>query len=64
MSGTKIKSELDLVWGADEMAKLIGKSRRATYGMLEAGKLPARRVGNRWCISRKVLTEFFETAGQ
>lgn len=58
----KLESELNLIWGGTAIAKAIGKSRRATYGMLEAGTLPAKRVGGQWCVSRKTLAEFFEGA--
>lgn len=54
---------LDLIWGAEAIAKVIGQTRRATYHMLEAGELPARQVGKRrWVASRKELEEFFTSA--
>ncbi|WP_185982674.1 helix-turn-helix domain-containing protein [Aureimonas mangrovi] len=53
---------LDLVWGAAEIAKIIGRSPRATFGMLENGELPARKVSGRWVIERGKLVEFFTGA--
>ncbi|MBN9333270.1 MAG: DNA-binding protein [Devosia sp.] len=52
---------LDLVWGAAAIARVIGRSTKATYHMLEAGNLPARQVGRRWVASRKILEAFIET---
>lgn len=56
---TKIKTDLEILWGAERISQAIGKSRRATYGMLEAGTIPAKRIGGRWCISRAELSAFF-----
>jgi len=52
---------LDLLWGVREIAKTIGRSERATFYLLETGKIPpARRIGGRWCSSRAALRRFFE----
>ncbi|WP_173088937.1 DNA-binding protein [Devosia sp. 1635] len=54
---------LDLVWGARAIARLIGKTERATFAMLEAGYLPgARKVGIQWVVSRSALAEHFGVA--
>jgi hypothetical protein len=51
---------LDLVWGCKAIAKVIGRTERATYHMLETGELPCcRQVGQRWVASRKALEAFF-----
>ncbi|SKA26473.1 helix-turn-helix domain-containing protein [Consotaella salsifontis] len=50
---------LDLVWGIKAIAKLIGRTERATYAMCADGKLPARRVGERWVAKREALERFF-----
>lgn len=50
---------LDLIWGADDIAKVIGRSRRATFYLLDSGEIPARKVGGRWVIERTKLVEFF-----
>lgn len=53
----------DLVWGADAIAKAIGRSTRSTFHMLDSGELPARKVGGRWVAERnKLLSFFLETA--
>lgn len=51
---------LDIVWGAREIARLIGMTPKAVFHMLERGQIPARKVGRRWCASRAALREFFE----
>ncbi|MET3925973.1 helix-turn-helix domain-containing protein [Devosia sp. 2618] len=59
MKGQDNHEPLDLVWGAEGIAKVIGQTTRATYHMLEAGELPARQVGRRWVVSREALQAFF-----
>ncbi|MDX0127373.1 DNA-binding protein [Sinorhizobium meliloti] len=57
------KEKLDLIWGAEEIAALIGRSTRATFHMLDNGELPAKKVGGRWVAERGKLIRFFmETA--
>jgi hypothetical protein len=36
------------VWGARAMGRVIGKNPRQTFHLLNAGLLPARRVGKQW----------------
>lgn len=50
---------IELVWGGTEIAKLIGRSARATFHMLEKGELPAKKVGGRWVAERSKLIAFF-----
>ena len=45
----------DLVWGCAAIAKVIGRSERSTFHMLERRLLPAKRIGGRWCASRRRL---------
>jgi len=47
----------DVLWGAAEIGGAIGKAARATFHLLEAGHLPARKIGGRWCASRRKLLE-------
>ncbi|MBB3610982.1 DNA-binding protein [Rhizobium sp. BK602] len=56
-------NEIELVWGAEAIAKLIGRTTRATFHMLDNGELPAKKVGGRWVAERSKLIAFFmETA--
>ncbi|MBY3472070.1 helix-turn-helix domain-containing protein [Rhizobium laguerreae] len=52
-------NSIDLIWGAEAIAKLIGRSQRATFHMLDSGELPAKKVGGRWVAERSVLIRFF-----
>jgi len=45
----------DLCWGASNIAKEIGRTREATFHLLASGELPAKKVGGRWCASRRRL---------
>ncbi len=37
--------QLDLVWGIENIGKVIGRNVPQTYHMLKNGHLPARQVG-------------------
>ena len=52
--------DLGLIWGAAAIAAALGVTERACFHMLEAGKLPARKIGGRWVASRRKLIEHFE----
>ena len=49
----------ELIWGASAIAKEIGRTDRQTFGLLEKGILPAKKVNGRWVISRAKLIAFF-----
>lgn len=53
------ENELDLIWGAEEIGKFIGRGMQQTYYMLRTGQLPAKQVGERWVASRRKLVDFF-----
>lgn len=51
---------LDLVWGVEDIGKLIGRSYQQTYHMIRSGKLPmVKQVGERYVASRQKLVAFF-----
>ncbi|MEW9614278.1 DNA-binding protein [Shinella sp. S4-D37] len=53
-------SSLDLIWEVSEIAKLIGRTERQTFHLLNAGQIPpARKVGGRWVVERGRLIRFF-----
>jgi hypothetical protein len=47
----------DIVWGADKIGEVINRPPRAAFHMLTAGLLPAKKIGDRWCASRRKLLE-------
>lgn len=54
------KENLDLVWGVQEIADIIGRSYRQTYHMIQADSLPmVKQVGQRYVASRAKLIAFF-----
>jgi hypothetical protein len=55
----KSAEALDLIWGAEDIGKAIGRSTRATFDMLDKGELPAKKVNGRWVIARGKLIAFF-----
>jgi len=55
-------NNLELLWGAEQIAaELNVTTRRARY-LLEQGEIPAQKVGGRWCTSRASLRKRFEVA--
>jgi hypothetical protein len=57
---TAEQEHLDLLWGAEAIAKALNlKNRRQAFHLLEGGKIPARKVGNQWVASRQKLREHF-----
>jgi len=50
---------LNLVWGAEAIAMVIGRTPRQTFHLLDGGQLPARKVGGRWVAERGKLVAFF-----
>ncbi|EKF40159.1 hypothetical protein NA8A_22361 [Nitratireductor indicus C115] len=51
---------LDLVWGVEEIGKLIGRNYRQTYHMIKTGHLPmVKQFGERYVVSRKKLIAAF-----
>ena len=53
---------VDLIWGAQAIAKEIDRTPRQVFHLLHSGTLPAKRVGGRWCIDRSALRKFFTAA--
>jgi hypothetical protein len=45
----------DVLWGAEAIADAIGQSTRQTFYMLERGMIPAKKIGKKWCASRRAL---------
>lgn len=57
---TRIDEGLDLVWGIEEIGKIIGRNYAQTYHMVRSGQLPVvKQIGERYVVSRKKLIEFF-----
>lgn len=53
------QNELELIWGASNIAKALGVSTRRAFYMLENQHVPAKKIGGRWVIDRARLTAFF-----
>ena len=53
---------IDVLWGAEEIAKAIKRTPRQVNHMLSTRALPAKKVAGRWCASRAELAKFFGTA--
>ena len=52
-----------IIWGAVEIGKAIGKSKRQVFHLLETGQLHgAVKKGGRWAITVRALMANFEAA--
>jgi hypothetical protein len=49
----------DLIWGGANIGQEIKRTKRQAFHLLENGRLPARKIGGRWCASRAGLRQFF-----
>ena len=56
---TTIDDGLGLLWGAREISRELGITPRQCIYLLENGRLPATKLGNRWVVARARLREFF-----
>jgi hypothetical protein len=54
----------DLLWGVAAIAGEIGLSSRQTHYLLENGKLPARKLGDRWHSMRSALRKHFAVTAE
>ena len=46
----------EFAWGTPEIARIIGRSVRATYHLLAAGQLKTpKKIGGIWCANRAAL---------
>lgn len=52
-------ARLDLIWGVEAIANLIGRTPRQTFHMLKTEQLPGKKVGGRWVAERGQLLRFF-----
>lgn len=53
-------NELDLVWGVQAIADIIGRTYQQTHHMIRSGHLPmVKQVGDRYFVSRAKLIAFF-----
>ena len=54
------QEQIDLIWGVEAIGKLIGRTARQTYHMIQSGNLPmVKQVGERYVASRAKLIAFF-----
>ena len=61
------EAELDLgdvLWGAEEIGKAIGRTPKQTYRLLESGLIPAKKISARWVSNRSALRRAFSVDEQ
>lgn len=58
-TNTPEDTDLDLVWGAAAIGRVIGRNTRQTFYLLETGAIPARKVKDKWVSNRPALKRFF-----
>lgn len=50
--GKSKNDSIELVWGGEEIARVIGRTPRVTFQLLERGLIPARKIKGRWVASK------------
>ncbi len=51
----------DLIWGARNIAAVLGRTEGQVHCLLARGGLPgAKRIGGKWCIARAKLAQLFD----
>jgi hypothetical protein len=56
-------SSSEIVWGAKAIAAAIGRTEKATFAVLEAGKLAgAKKIKGRWAFKPAVFHASFDEA--
>jgi hypothetical protein len=51
---------LDVLWGAEAIARVINRTRRQTHHLLNRGAIDAaKKIGGRWCAERNELRRQF-----
>jgi hypothetical protein len=54
-------NQIGVIWGAEAIGAAIGCNARRAHYLLDTGQLPgAKKIGGRWCISRRRLKQIFE----
>lgn len=55
------ENEIGILWGAADIGAAISCNARRCHYLLDQGQLPgAKKVGGRWCISRRRLKQIFD----
>lgn len=52
----------EVIWGAEAIAQIINRTPRQTFALLDAGLLPAKKIGGRWMATRENLIAFLSEA--
>lgn len=55
-----LENPLGIMWGFRSIGAFIGTSERHAEYLATSGRLPAAKVGGRWCSSEKALAEYLE----
>lgn len=51
-----VAGDLGVIWGAEEIGKALGRTKRQAFYLLETGQLKgAVQIGKRWCITARAL---------
>jgi hypothetical protein len=53
---------LNLIWGAREIAAALNISERKAFHLLESNKLPAKKIGGSWVMPRKAIGQIFSNS--
>lgn len=47
----------DIIWGCENIARIVNRTPSQTFYLLAKGRLPARKIGDQWAASKRRLLE-------
>jgi hypothetical protein len=53
----------EVIWGAKAIGQALNLTERQAFHRLEAGQIPAKKIGRSWAASRSVLKRMFAPEG-
>jgi hypothetical protein len=54
---------LEVIWGAKEIAAVLGRTEKAVFHALERNRIPgAKKIGGKWALDLRVFRAAFEAA--
>lgn len=56
--------QVTIVWGAANIARVIGRTEKSTFHALQQGQIPgAKKIAGRWGLDPRVFAAAFATEG-
>lgn len=57
-----VQNPATVLWGAAQIGRAVNLTRRQAFRLLEAGHLPAKKIGGKWAARLDLLHKHFESS--